>query len=218
MEATTLWYGGHEYNEVRVIERLADLVAEKGGRVEIHAENLLIKPRGFREVIRKEQKRLAGLIKRGLDVEKSMLKINELEERERNAPAIESRFCSKYGLSSGWIHFTLNGYYYSFSFADNPFFEDVYMKIRLENGSYIGEYYANTIEDKTYYLDELWSACASESTINDVAKRILDVMETGDSSKRIIEKERKRVPNTYNNGYHYETIVITDNARHTINF
>ena len=54
--STTLWYAGNKYNEVRVMEKLADIIIENGGRVEIHADDVLIKARGLRGKISEKER------------------------------------------------------------------------------------------------------------------------------------------------------------------
>lgn len=216
--STTLWYAGNKYNEVRVMEKLADIIIENSGRVEIRADDVLIKARGLRGKISEKERWLQRIEEKGCATESLKAEIEDLKEKERNFPVIQSRFCSKYTLGSGWIKFVLDDYYYYFSFADNPFSGDTYTKIKLNDNTYVGKYYMEVIEEKRYYFDEMWTACAKQTTIDEIANMLFETLKNAKVSERIIKRKKVRVPNTHNDRYHYETITEIDQTMYTIKF
>lgn len=227
----TLWFEGSKYNTTRVIEKLADIVLERGGRVKYHDDGMEIRTRGFRrhmEKAKRDIERMNMFLSRKSDtfsLEKARIrrKIEEMEDElrriereEEEAPVIKSRFMSKYGLCGGCLSFVLNHTYYHFEFADNPFFPDNFQKIRLdENDEYVGQHYMeNFAPDGTpeYFLDELWAPCADEETIDYVAEHIFEcLMHKAYSGRYKGDYRYINVPNTYNDGYHRERVYDTDN-------
>ena len=146
----------------------------------------------------------------------------ELERLQEAAPVIHSRFATRHGLCAGSINFVLDNVYYLFSFADNPFFPDIYQKIKVtDDGEYYGRYYVEELAEegnKDYFLDELWTPCASVECIETVAHYIFDRLMSKPCGAPVVEKERRRVPNTYNDDWHYETIIKSNNEKHKIDF
>ena len=107
---------------------------------------------------------------------------------------------------------------------ENPFFPDLYQKIKLdENEEYVGKHYLQELvpdgQSKKYMFDELWSPVASEEAIMGVAQIVLEMLKDAKLSGRWEgEKEERRVPNTYNDGWHFETVYVTDVTKHKIDF
>lgn len=236
METKELWFGGVEYNEARVIEKIGDLVLEKGGRIKTYKNEhgVDIRARGYRDKmhrIQKEISRYESLLtkkeeyrERFLDtIAKKKEEIRDLERLEAAAPVIHSRFGGYHGICCQSINFVLDSTYFNFSFSYNAFMEDTYTKIKLtEEGEYTGRYYTELMtkenEPKEYFVDDLWTPCAKEETIEWVAAYILDRLSKVPASGRVIEKKRRRVPNTYNDSWHWETETIMDRAKRKIEF
>lgn len=235
MENKTLWFNGSKYNSARVIEMIADIVLERGGRVKELKDNVTIRTRGYSEKMMHIQDRieaskrmLADHEEKRESIEKAIRKYEdeyrELEALKEAAPVIHSRFSGRYGICAGCLSFVLDGTFYRFSFADNPFFPDGYSKIKLnDDGEYFGQYYGMNLtqedEIKEYFIDELWKPCASEEGIKWVAEDIFDRLMKCPYSERYYETERRRVPNTYNDGWHWETVTSKrGNEKHKIEF
>lgn len=237
----TFWLTGSDYNTARVIEKIADIVLEHGGRVNFNDEGVEIRPRGYRPYMEKAKKdieRAEFFLKDTTGVfakEETKAKLREtiatlqndlkeLERKEEDAPVIKRRFGSKYGLCTGNIEFVLDHTLYTFEFADNPFFPDYWKKIQLnDNDEYIGVYYSDNLvpEDtpKDYYIDELWKPCAAEKTIDDVAEDIFDRLIKKPYSERYKGDCRYvTVPNIYNDGYHREKVYDADNKKRKVGF
>lgn len=240
----TLWLNGCEYNTARVIERLADIVIERGGRVKTCEDGMEIRTRGYHgriESIEKDIERIEFMLKdkEGVlwhdgkeetrarllaSIEKLKGDIRELERQEEEAPRIKSCFMSRWGLCAGCISFVLDHVYYHFEFADNPFFPDHFQKIRLNDqdeyiGIYYGEYLVPEDKPKDYYRDELWTPCADEEIINAVAEDIYErLLKKPFPGRCMGDYKYVNVPNTYNDEYHRERVCDTDNKRRRIDF
>lgn len=231
MGNNTRWFDSSEYNTARVIERIADMIIERGGRVKFRDEGMEIRTRGFVGKIESTEKNIDGAnfcLKSDVgDPEKIEAalaqyeqELAELKAAEEAAPTIKSRFMTKHSLCARCIHFVLDQKLYYFEFDDNPFFPDMYHKIPLNaDGEYAGRYYSEKVEHKPYYIDALWKPCATEEEIDAAAELLLDFLTSRPSGERYYEKEKRRVPNTYNDGYHDEMVVKPEsNARHKVDF
>ena len=235
MENKTLWFEGSKYNLARVIEKIADMVLDRGGKVKELEDNVTIRTRGYSEKMMRVQyridasKRMLAAHEEMRDtimkaIEKYEAEYRELERLKEAAPVVHSRFSGRYGICATCLSFVLDGTFYRFSFSDNPFFPDGYSKIKLNDaGEYYGQYYGMnlTTEDeiKEYFVDELWKPCASEELIAAVAEDIFTRLMDAAPSERYFETERRRVPNTYNDGWHWETVTSKrGNEKHKIEF
>lgn len=247
-----LWFRGVEYNELRVLERMADLVLAKGGHVKftdngkVFAEKdgkMLIYTRGFNEQIDDLKKKIRSAERHleragenaGEVLHSKYVELETLKLAKATAPVINSRFVSQYTKDMEGITFTLpsadrftaSGDYasdlYSFSFADNPYAEDLYKRIPLDDdNAYVGEFLSDALIPerglKPYFVDDMWTGCAKESTIDFAAEEILKLLVTKPESRRYLATKRKRVENTYTDGWHYETVNVPNNTVHKIDF
>lgn len=222
-----LYYRGIDYNRAKILEKLADKVIEAGGKVRFEDAGVAIHSRGLDEKIF-DAKRRAEMIGEHMktidDLEKAEKlrelkkeaeeEANALTEEQKKIPVINSRLKGRYSFGGGSIHFVLGSVYFVFEFAENPFFDDLYEKIALDGNGYTGDYYRDpfgSLESgkpgKPYMADELWNPCASEELTDDIAAMIFDgLMEKPFSEKVRPEKKKIRVANTYNGGYHMETL------------
>ena len=210
-ENETLYLKANQYNVARMMSRLAEIVKENGGRVKETTPGF-IENRTIRTEQLKVQRDIelfeenpttnpATLQARAAYIEKNadLLKANPEETRIRVTHL-------------NWIAFILNDMYYYFEEDDNPFFPARYGKTRIidaDDAQKINkDYYLNSIEaeNKNYYIDPLWNNDASADEINDAAGRLYNILTSAEESGIHRETTRRRVHNTYNNGYHYETI------------
>lgn len=205
----TLYLRGVEYNMARVIEKMADIVAEKGGNVKFTGEGMTIKTRGYNPHIEKTKKDIERMetflrdtegvygntsedTKASLReaVKKQQAEVERLEMAKQDAPVIKSRFMTKHGMFAGCIKFTLGGLFWCFDFADNPFFPDTYaVALYREDGGptrYTMRCLTEEDEPKPYFADDLWSPCASDETIHKTARDILArMLEEAKKDKRL---------------------------------
>lgn len=108
-----------------------------------------------------------------------------------------------------YIQFVLNGYMYYFQVDDNPLFSHYYTKTKIVDGKYsadaglddLGHVWLNKLEKWTGNTDECLACVAEELYASLVLAK---------DSEIIRDKEKRRVPNTYNNGTHIETVLMPE--------
>ncbi len=174
------WFESSKYNITRVIEKLAETVETLGGIVEDN-EELIVHTRGYMEPIQRVKDTLDRVWKdKGGTQKEQRVRANAiiallddleaLQKKEAEAPVIRTKRVTL--ISDVWIRFKLDGYEYTFSAEDNPFFPDHYSKTKIGTK----EVYRDEIEcgNKKYFPDEMWSPVASEEVINRSAIALLE--------------------------------------------
>lgn len=106
-----------------------------------------------------------------------------------------------YGQS--WITFTLDDMYYHISLDDNPFFDMHYLKTAIINGKRRQNVYMNVLSREWMY-DCLFKITSDEEA-KEIAYELFNIVLSAKESKRYYEKHRIQVPNTYDDGWHWET-------------
>lgn len=194
------------YNATRIINALTDIVEQNGGIVSYkYHDYKLIGNRLHYDSILDTQKRLINLKENQWTIDKPDRALKFANKQLDNLKeGVNSFNNSAINMREGhYIAFKLNDYIYSFSFDDNPFFEHYYSKNQIiENNTY----------DNNYYLNKLKDACPAwafngnvlEEDIKAWAQLLFDKLIESNSSAKVYD--RKRVPNYYNDGYHYEQI------------
>ena len=182
-----LWFSSVNYNLVRVLNRLAEIVEEDGGTVIYHDKEKLIHTRGFVEPIEKlrdlkeaTRKMLEMTLEDGPYISRmeAMNRIDKelsaLLEEEKRAPVIRSKLVSPYGIGM-WINFEIGGFQYHFGPDDNPFFPDGVSKIPVEAK---GRYYRDVIEsgNKPWLIDDLFKPVATDESIESAARTLYGVI------------------------------------------
>lgn len=104
-----------------------------------------------------------------------------------------------------YLNFKLDGFYYKIWFDDNPLFPHYFFKAPIECGNKImKDRYATELNlDKQGISDNLLRREA-EPYIPDCAALIYNQLITACSGIKFNYTKKVRVPNTYNNGWHYE--------------
>lgn len=220
MERKNLYLTSCNYNVAKILEELKKIIIDNGGSIAKYkyAEKTLIHNRSIEEELRKKEDHLlkveANNNERFAEKKAAVIKnikadLEELQNAAATTPAIETTFTTWCGHS---IRFVLDGIYYYFSMDDNPFFPAIINKIKLDsNNSYTGTYCSDSIEKKPFLYDCIFSFNCCNEDIKEMAYQLYNFLLLAPMSKRYIEREKKRVPNLYNGGYHYETIVKKDN-------
>ena len=111
-----------------------------------------------------------------------------------------------YGQS--WINFTLDGYYYNISLDDNPFFDMHYLKTEIVNGKRRRNVYLEVLSREWMY-DCLFKVTTDEE-VKEIAHELFQIVISANDSEVYHDKERIQVPNTYNDGWHWETKIEPD--------
>lgn len=112
---------------------------------------------------------------------------------------------------TSYINFTMNGVYYSYSLDNNPLFPFHYLKTPIEPKSetYSGDACMEE-SPKSWFTDPLIGFGCPDSEIESAAGAILSLLLAAPLSTIRHDTKRTRIPNTYNSGYHFETIPIKE--------
>lgn len=193
VEVRNLYFKLADYNRARIIIALRELIRKSGG---ILIFSKYEKPYRLHAVTAERSSK-------------------ETREQIEALPAVD---WFGHDWAGGTMQYVKNGYYYSVSFDNNPFFPTIYGKIKIDGqGNYSGErsYFSSanlTSKDNGELLlafDAQWGIC-SEDTIQRLAasiyRDIINRVEGGEECPTWSQRKRVRVPNTYNRGYHYEYI------------
>ena len=106
---------------------------------------------------------------------------------------------------TGYISFILDETYYYYQVDSNPFFDFYWKKTPVKNGKYSKD--AGLEADKKEWLyDCFFSSNCGQPDIIEAANSIFNMLCNAPISKIIRNGRKQRVPNTYNDGYHMETV------------
>lgn len=203
-ENERLYLTSWEYNAAKVLTELAKMVIEKGGRVAptykavISNRNLDDEKRHYRDDI----VHLAELEKRS-HKEIRANAIEEYKERLEKLESINNDPITVTHISS--IYFILDGFIYYYQVNDNPFFDFHYTKTVVKDGKF-SKYVYGVEDKKEWFSDRFLYYTCTDSEMMQAASYILDMLVSSKPSPVYRNKERKRVPNAYDGGYHYETV------------
>lgn len=197
-----------QYNSARILTRLAQLITAQGGKVKpLHPA--ILSDRNLEDEIRETESKMNHLPEPNPDswldvrfiVEHHYL--NKLEELQSipNAPITVTH--------TSYISFVMNGFYYSFSLDDNPFFPFYYMKTPIENGTYSGDACVENAS-KSWAVNALLGFGCSDSEIETAAQAILALLLAAPLSTLRHDTQRTRIPNIYDSGSHYENIPVKE--------
>ena len=201
-----LYLNSWEYNAARIISKLAELVESAGGKVKpmhyaiVSDRQLINARREYKERIELYHRIIAN----GHDNAKThdaLVKCEKRLEELENAP--EKTITVTH---TTYITFVLNGRYYSYSVDSNPFFEFHYHITPVLENSKIARYTECFEDQKEWLFDCYFGANCNDAQINDAAAFIFNMLVNSGDCKVWQESKKMRVQNTYNNGYHYETV------------
>lgn len=194
-----------EYNAARIMTELAKIVDNHGGRVK-PTKTALISNRAVTTAIREIQ----------ADIERINSAITRMGDNERRTAALQQHLqqLEKFEninndpikvTHTSYISFVLNDIYYYYQVDSNPFFEFYYQKTPVNNGKRSRDAALEADETEWVY-DCFFGSKASQDDVKEAANLIFNMLCNADNSTIIRDKKRRKVQNTYNNGYHMETI------------
>ena len=208
----TLYLGAWEYNAALILEELATIIKNNGGTIKEKNRSGFIVNRTIIELSQKarieadkikenfskvtsvsEEKRLAYIAKKEAQAA-------ELENM-KNEPVMVSHL--------SYISFVLDGYYYYFQIESNPFFEHYFVKTPVVHGCKVSKDACMEDIKRGWIFDSFFKACEPSEIAEDrreAAMLIFNYLLTAKDSEKSVDSRRVRVANTYNSGYHYETI------------
>ena len=193
-----------EYNGARIMSKLAKIVVEYGGRV-APCKKALISNRSI-DIMKTDCSLRLEKLKSLEEKQHKYVLVAAIEKKKEDLKELEQIKNDPITVThTSYISFVLENTYYYFQLDDNPFFEFLLVKTPVKNGKYSKD--AALEETKKDWLDDCYLKIGcSEKDINDAAKKIFDMLVSSKNSSIILDKKRVRVPNSYNNSYHYETI------------
>lgn len=106
---------------------------------------------------------------------------------------------------TSYISFVLNDVYYYYQVDDNPFFPFYYIKTPIKNGKY-SMHAALEETKKGWLIDSFWGQHCSESDIQCAAEFVFNELSKARMSTVIRDFKRTKVPNLYDDGWHWEKI------------
>lgn len=193
-----------EYNAARIISHIAKIVTDNGGKVK-PTYNAIISDRTRAEAITDYKNR----VERYKELEKTSHNpsraeaIKKYSDRLEKLEALNSDPITVTHTSG--IRFICDDVMYYYWVDDNPFFPFHYIKTNIIDGKYSKDVYAE--EDKKEWLYDCFFSCdCPDAAIVEAANLIYNMLIMAKNSEKYRETTKKRVPNTYNDGYHFETV------------
>lgn len=204
-----LYLSNWQYNACRIISTLATVVENNGGSVKPQRHTAMISNRTLSAAI--------------LDLENKLQEFNIIQKEKPTDRREEhiKEMCAKLEkyksinndpipiTHTTYISFTFDNNYYSYSVDDNPFFDFYYSKTSIINGKHQTNVYSDT-DKKEWLYDCFFSFSATDADVKEAANMIFNMLATAKNSAVYRDSTKKRVPNTYDGGYHYETIYSPD--------
>lgn len=201
-----LYLSNWDYNAVLIIAELRKIITNNGGNVK-RVHTAVITNRTLDQAKREAEERYNHLTQIEKEYpgnnEKRTQAIQEYKNKIEYYTTIKNDPIET--PCANWITFSLDGTYYNLSLDDNPFFEFHLIKTPITNGKYSMDASAEEFP-KNWLYDCFFRCDASEADRKEAANLIFNELIRAKHSPIIRDKKRIRVSNTYDTGYHYETI------------
>ena len=216
----TLYPGFYDYSYNLILNKLADLITAEGGRVQPHKFNTgFIKNRSHIEKISEKKQDLESFLR----FNKTLFDAGKFtaEEYERRTNNLKENYKKEIEELEkvpnepqkvnypDYITFILDGFYYNISYSDAQY-SYVVNKQPVKSGGIVSkDIYSEKIS--SYFLSFVSGEMFSNPTeyakgIEEGARHLLETVKRAKPGKQYREGYKRRVNNTYNTGYHYETI------------
>lgn len=201
-ENQRLYLANWDYNACRIINELTVIVENNGGTVK-PGKTALVSNRTLSGAIYDTKEQIEKIENNSkLDVERKNKVLKSFNEKLEKYLSINNDPIAVTGTD---IIFVYENKYYYYSISDNPFFEFHYLKTPIKDNKYSQDAACEN-DKKDWLYDCLLGFNASDADIKEAANTIFNMLVTASDSVIIRNSVKKRVPNYYNNGYHYETI------------
>ena len=201
-----LYLTSWQYNSALIFDKLATIIENNGGNVKPEYHKAIISNRSLDEAMTEYKDKVAlleNVVKAGKANEKTLDALAEYKAKLEEYASINNDPVTVKRLS--YISFTLDGMYYYFQTDDNPFFEFYYQKTPVRNGKRSKDAYLMEFT-KDWLYDCFFHAGCANADIVEAANLIFNALVNAPISGIHRDGKKTRVPNTYNNGYHYETV------------
>ena len=211
-ENQTLYLDSWQYNAALILEELAAIVENNGGTIKAKDRSGYIVNRSIMELEQKarmDAEKVKEAITSGIveDNEKRRAYIAKMEATAEEFANMGNEPVKVSHLS--YISFVLDDIYYYFQIDSNPFFEHYYRKTPVIDGRRCSRDAVGEEIRRDWIFDSLFRACAPSEIAEDrreAANMIFNYLVSAKVCEKSIDSRRVRVRNTYNSGYHYETI------------
>ena len=211
MDNKRLYLKNWPYNAALIIDELHTIVENNGGTVK-EQETAIISNRTLDSITREAADRLRQL--EAIEAEHPGENENRTHAIQQHRVDIEKwsridntpREVRNTTWSSSYISFKLDGMYYYYQTDDNPFFDFYYHKTPIASDGTISKDAYLEQDKKEWLYDCFLRADATDADRREAANLIYNMLINAPVNAIHRDKHRARVPNTYDNGYHYETI------------
>lgn len=216
-EGQTLYLSAWQYNAALTLEELAKIVKDHGGKVRTNTHGFIVNRAIMEKVesltaeidaakkhLRKAhengnktlEETLTGFVLRKADEKRT------LENKKNDPVPVEHE---------SYISFILEGVYYYLEINDNPFFPHYYQKTPIKDGKRSQDACLDDIRRISGFgaFDSFLAAVPPSDITEDrkeAANMIFNALVKAENSLIRRDSHKTRVQNTYNNGYHYETV------------
>lgn len=209
-ENERLYATSWQYNSARILTRLAQLITAQGGKVK-PLYPAVISDRNLEEVCTATQRRIESSYNAGptSHPKERETQISNLQKELARFQAIPNAPITV--THTSYINFAMNGVYYSYSLDNNPFFPFHYLKTPIDPKSetYSGDACMEE-SSKSWLTDPLIGFGCPDSEIESAAGAILSLLLAAPLSTIRHDTKRTRIPNTYDDGYHFETVPVKE--------
>ena len=212
-ENQTLYPATWEYNALLIIDELATVIKNNGGRVKPGYRAGYIQNRSVDNAIIEYQARaekIAAAIDEYSDSDKTknaarvLVNLNADIEKLKQIDNAPRRI--EHGL---YLSFVIDNSYYYIQLGDNPFFEFYYQKTPIKDNRYSADVYLTELE-KTWLYDCFFKMDCAAADRREAANLIYNILVNAPYSEIHREYKKERVSNLYDGGYHYETIKVKE--------
>lgn len=197
-----LYLGSWKYNAALILTELAKIIENNGGRVK-PLYTVVISNRHLEGAIKnlKDQiERLESLE----ETEKIKTAIGNLSKKLAELELIDNTPITV--IHTSYISFIFDDFYYYYQVDDNPFFDFYYKKNHIKDGKYISNTYPGK-DKQSWWNDCFLSFRCSEADRKEGANLIFNMLVSAEPSEIYWEEEERKVPNTYNDGWHWEKVI-----------
>lgn len=103
------------------------------------------------------------------------------------------------------ISFVMDETYYYYQVDDNPFFNFYWSKTPIKNGKRSSDAGLDA-DEKEWLFDRFFVSNCGQQDIIEAANLIFNMLCNAPMSKIIRDGHKQKVPNTYNDGWHFEMV------------
>lgn len=197
------------YNAARILTALAVVVENNGGEIVYskYSSNYLLTNRSISGNILENEEKIEHAKNNKSDNSEFADKLDKYIARlEQENAELREKYHDEMEIPilcthKSYINFTLDGDYYNYNLDDNPFFPFHYWKYKVKDGKYDANMLGEE-DNKEWLYDCCFFRGMSQGDVVEIANLIFNFLCKARYSNPV--REKIRVPNYYDNRYHYE--------------